>query len=69
MLDEAPLSTWAGVVLELEVPRKRRVGFVEPRHSAAEPPRTSRVKYHFGTGLPGTVLYEGGRFRAWVDQF
>ena len=69
LLDEAPLSDWASVVLELERPRKRRVGFVEASHTSAEPPRASRVKYHFGTGLPGTVLYEDGRFRAWVDQF
>ena len=69
LLDEAPLTDWDGVVLELETPRKRRVSFVDPTHSTAEPARSSRVKHHVGTGMPGTVLYEGGRFRAWVDQF
>ena len=35
LLDEAALSHWESVVLELEVPRKRRVGFVESDHSTA----------------------------------
>lgn len=83
LVDDAPLATWADVVLELEVPRKTRVKFQQAkRHSARHRGRAGNARPHApqgllrahpvprqGFGMPGTVLLDdNGKFRAWLGQ-
>ena len=81
LADDAALETWSHVVHELERPRKARVRFQQPRapeapaasngaaNNGAAPPLTrAHAMPRLGFGMPGTVLYEGGRFRAWLGQ-
>ena len=55
LLDGAALAAWEGVVHELTAPRKERASF---------PPSATLG----GFGMPGTVLHEEGKYRAWLGQ-
>ena len=70
-IDEAELASWAGVVLEQERPAKARARF-KASSSSLKSSRLPLYRDHpmlrSGFGMPGTVLYEGGRFRAWLGQ-
>ena len=72
LVDDAALDSWSGVVLELEAPRKGRALFKQP--ALRKTRRSPSVLYRdhpvprVGFGMPGSVVYEGGRFRAWLGQ-
>ena len=83
LVDDAPLALWSdNMVHELERPKKARVEFElaaaqPPAHQRAaaasprrKPPALRRAHDvpRSGFGMPGTVLHEGGRFRAWLGQ-
>jgi len=68
LIDGAPLSDWAHVVLELERPTKRPVTFATAEESTTAPGRTIRKTNGNRFGMPGTVIHDQGRFRAWFDQ-
>ena len=73
LADDAALETWSCVVHELERPRKARVKFQQARAPDADAkgnaaPTRAHAMPRMGFGMPGTVLHEGGRFRAWLGQ-
>ena len=55
LMDGAALAAWEGVAHEMAPPRKRRASF----------PATAMAG---GFGMPGSVLHEGGKYRAWLGQ-
>ena len=77
LADDAVLETWADVVHELEAPRKERVRFASYEQSVGGNRKRGRASATLlrahphprrGFGMPGTVLHEGGIFRAWLSQ-
>lgn len=72
LADEAALSSWVDVVHELEVPRKQVTRYTDNRSCADNPGRPcaarSRPLGAGGFGMPGTVTFEDGRYRAWLGQ-
>ena len=73
LIDDAALDAWKDVVIELEGPRKNVATFGLSRSPDAPPKPLNHLKrWHFwprgGFGMPGTVLHEDGKFRAWLGQ-
>ena len=66
-VDEAAIASWQGIVIEMELPRKKVLRW--QRDDVPLPPRTTRRSEHGGFGVPGTLLYDSTRqrWRAWRE--
>ena len=61
------LSSFTGVVLELETPRKGQASFRRAAETMSRS-RSSLASELPGFGMPGTVLPHKGGFRAWLGE-